>query len=175
MKWMPPPRICMQMSVSYSLATLLLFLGEFCHRNLPTGRWIRWRLCLPGLADRLQMWQRGWHRCVALPRVSSGHWLAVRNPSWSKGQLSFTERQVRVTYSVIVSLAREDHLRWHQFTLSTEAYAGIWLALGILLHLTQTPPTPLKMAALSPLVRGSAWGTATASWIFFIQFMTHNS
>lgn len=123
MKWMPPPRICLQLSASYSLAALVLFLGEFCHRNLLTGWWITWRLCLPGLAAWLQMWQLGWHWCMALPRVSSGHWLAVENSSWSKGQLCFT---VHFKYPLIVYLARVAHLRWHQFTLSTEPHAGTW-------------------------------------------------
>lgn len=72
----------------------------------------------------LQMWQLGWHGCMALPRVSSGHWL--RSSSWSKRQLCSTGRQVNVKYPLIVYLPREAHLRWHQFTLSTEPHAGTW-------------------------------------------------
>lgn len=41
------------------------------------------------------------------------------------------------------------------------------LALGILLRLAQSPPTPPKMAAFSPLLRGSAWGIAIASLNIF--------
>jgi len=78
MKLMSPPGTCLQMSVSYYLATVVPFLGEFCHHNLPTECWIRWSLYLFGLGYQLQMWWLGWHKHTALPQGSSAHRLAVR-------------------------------------------------------------------------------------------------
>lgn len=113
MKWMPPS-ICLQMSVSYSLATLLLFLGELCHCNLPTERWIRRRLCPPGLAADVAAGLAPVH---GSPTGQLWTLLAVGSSSWSKGH---------VKHPLTVYLAREAHLKWHQFTPSTELRTGTW-------------------------------------------------